>query len=154
MRIPRKLTIAAAATVTAVLAAGGIAMATPTPGPATGMMDGQVDQMPATTGPQADGMGQMHAGDLDAVAELHAEVWADGDMDAMHGQMGATRSEMGAMNGQVGAMHGDAEQMRAHHDQMVERDPQVQQRHDEMVDRYPEMRGQMGSVGAPAGPRR
>jgi hypothetical protein len=147
MRVPRKLTMAAAATITAVLAAGGIAMATPNPGPATGMMNGQVGHTPATAGPQGDWRGQMHGGDLDSMSGMQTEARGDGGMDAMRGQMGSTHDQMGAM-------HGDAEQMLTHHDQMVERDPQMQQRPDEMADRYPEMRDHMGSVGGPAGPRR
>ena len=158
MKIPRKLTIAATATIGAVLAATGIAMATPTatglPGPATGMMVGEVDHLPAGAGPQPGWMAELHAGDLDWMAEMHASGWADGDMDAMHGQMGAMHGDMGAMHGDMGAMHGDAEQMRQHHDRMVERDPQMRQRHDEMADRYPEMREHMGSVDGPSGSRR
>lgn len=137
MKIPRRITIAAAATVTAILAATGIAMATPastglpgpaTGNPATGMMDGQVEPGPDGDGPQADWMDQMHA-----------DRWKDGDADAMHSQMGAMQADMGAM-------HGDAEQMQQHHARMTERDPQMQQRHDDMVDRYPEMREHMDAA--------
>lgn len=144
MTASRKLTITIAGTVTAVLAAGGIAMATPAatelPGPATstpatGMMDGQAERATDGDGPQAGGMGQMHA-----------DRWTDGDADAMHRQMGE-------MHGQ-GEMHGDAEQMQQHHDRMVERNPQMQQRHDDMVDRYPEMREHMGTAATLRGPGR
>lgn len=138
MTASRKLTITVAGTVTAVLAAGGIAMATPaatelpspaTSTPATGMMVGQFAPVPGGDGPQAGGMDQMPD-----------DGWMDGDMGAMHGQMGA--------------MHGDAEQMQQHHDRMVERDPQMQQRHDDMVDRYPEMREHMGTAATLRGPGR
>lgn len=59
VNIPRKITISAASTVAAVLAATGIAMAAPTA-----------------------------PGDADWMDEMHANGWADGDMDAMHARMG------------------------------------------------------------------
>jgi hypothetical protein len=132
MRIPRKITIAASATVAAVLAAGGIAVATPTsPGLPGATTTGEFDRMPAD-GPEAGWMGDMHGGDVGWMGEMHADGWMDGGRDAMHDQMGA--------------MHDDVEQMARHHARMIERDPQMQQRHDEMVDRYPEMQEHMGAV--------
>ncbi len=141
MTASRKITIAVAGTVTAVLAAGGIAMATPaatdlpspaTSNPATAMMYGQFEPVAGGDGPQADWMNEMHAGDVDWMDQMPDDGWMDGDMGAMHSQMGA--------------MHGGAGQMAQHHAQMTERDPQMQQRHDEMADRYPEMREHMGAA--------
>ncbi len=132
MRIPNKITISAAVTVTALLTAGGIAMATPA---STGLSS------PATDSPATG----MTPADLDCMHERAGQM--HGDMDQMH-------SDMGAMHGDMDAMHGDAEQMRQHHARMIERDPQMQQRHDEMVDRYPEMRGHMGAFEGLPGPGR
>ena len=141
MTASRKITITAAGTVTAVLAAGGIAMATPaatdlpspaTGNPATAMMDGQFEPVPGGDGPQANWMNQMHAGNTDWMDQMPDDGRMDGDMGAMHSQMGA--------------MQGDAEQRQQHHARMIERDPQMQQRHDEIADRYPEMREHMGAA--------
>ncbi len=144
MRIPKRLTITASTTVIAVLAVGGIAMATPTspevPGTANAMMAGQVDHMPAGARPWTDWMGDMHGADVDRMDEMHADGWTDGDMDALHGRMGA--------------MHGDAEQMAQYHHRLVECDPELQQRHDDTVDRYPERRAHMGAVEPFRGPER
>ena len=141
MTASRKITIAVAGTATAVLAAGGIAMATPaatdlpspaTSNPATAMMDGQFGPVAGGDGPQASWMNQMHAGNADWMDQMPEDGWMDGDMGAMHSQ--------------IGAMHGDAEQRQQHHARMIERDPQMQQRHDEMADRYPEMGEHMGAA--------
>jgi hypothetical protein len=129
MRIPRKITISAALTVTALLAAAGMAMATPAstglPSPATGSFATGVTPT-----------------DLDCTHDRAGQMLED--VDAMHGAKAA-------MHGAKAAMHGDAEQMRQHHARMIERDPQMQQRHDEMVDKYPEMGGHMDAFdGSPA----
>lgn len=138
MTVSRKLPITVAGTVTAVLAAGGIAVAAsaatelPRPAssaPAHGIMDGQVERPTDGDGPQVGGMGQMPD---------------DGSLD----------SDMGAMHDRMGEMHGDGERMQRHHDRMVERDPQMQERHDRMVDRYPEMRDHMGTAATLRGPER
>jgi len=149
MTASRKITITAVGTVAAVLAATGIAIATPafmgqpspaTGNPATGMMVGEIDHMPAGAGSGAGRMDQMHAGDVDWMAEMHAKGWGGGGNGAMHSQMGA--------------MHGDAGQMARHHAQMIERDPQMQQRHDEMAGLYPEMREHMSPFDGSPGPGR
>ena len=86
MNIPRKITISAASTVAAVLAATGIAMAAPTaPGSPGDLMVGGANDVPAE---QADWMDEMHADNADWMDEMHADGWTDGDMGAMHARMG------------------------------------------------------------------
>lgn len=88
MNTSRKITIGAASTVAAVLAASGIAMAAPTlSAPASDALPGDLTDEP--TG-WADWMDEMHADNADWMGQMHAGDWSGADMDVMHASMAET----------------------------------------------------------------